>query len=238
MTVPSGYYLYLHRRKSDNVVYYVGKGSGKRAWVFSGRNRKWTNVHKKHGTAVEIVFDGLTEQEALDCEVNAILEYRYLGFDLANFTSGGESPKHSSETIEKIRASNLGKNLGKQRSTRSDSWCRNLSNSQKGRKKLPSQIEKNRISHLGLKASEETKLKMSEIQKLLDLKSDKTSYLFFSADDVFVGTRKEFCDFLGVDTRRIRTLFCKNPSKVVLGWSLFRNNELLIFKEIYNANCI
>ena len=86
------YYLYVHYRESDGTPFYVGKGSGIRAWDFSakGRNPYWHRTVKKHGIKVEIVFDNLSEQDAFDCETNAIIEFKYLGFRLTNMTVGGE----------------------------------------------------------------------------------------------------------------------------------------------------
>jgi len=86
------FYVYIHRRLSDNKPFYVGKGSGKRAWDFTetGRNLYWHRVRNKHGINVEIVFDNLTEEEAFQCEKDTILEFNYFGYALTNLTSGGE----------------------------------------------------------------------------------------------------------------------------------------------------
>lgn len=86
------YYVYVHRRLSDNQPFYVGKGSGNRAWDFStkGRNPYRHRVKNKHGVQVEIVFDNLNEDDALKCEKDAILEFNYFGYKLTNMTSGGE----------------------------------------------------------------------------------------------------------------------------------------------------
>ena len=61
---PDKFYVYLHRRCTDNVVFYVGKGVAGRAWQKSGRNGYWKNVFDKHGANVEIVEDGLNEKDA------------------------------------------------------------------------------------------------------------------------------------------------------------------------------
>jgi len=50
------FYVYVHIKESDNTVFYVGKGSGGRAWDFYGRNVYWKNVKNKHGVRVEILF--------------------------------------------------------------------------------------------------------------------------------------------------------------------------------------
>ena len=84
------FYVYLHRRATDNKVFYVGKGKKKRAWNIYGRNDRWCKTYLKHGLIVEIVFDNLTEYEAFEVEKDTILEMRYFGYPLCNMTDGGE----------------------------------------------------------------------------------------------------------------------------------------------------
>ena len=67
----------MHRRVSDNLPFYVGKGKDKRAWNFHKRSAFWNNTKNKHGVFVEIVFDGLTEDEAFQCEKDTIPELEY-----------------------------------------------------------------------------------------------------------------------------------------------------------------
>ena len=67
------FYVYLHRRKTDNKVFYVGKGKNRRAWCTDKRNKHWNNVVDKHGFNVDIVFEGLSEQEAFQIEKDTIL---------------------------------------------------------------------------------------------------------------------------------------------------------------------
>ena len=44
--------VYLHRRKLDNKVFYVGMGYKKRAYDFSSRNKFWINYVKKYGEII------------------------------------------------------------------------------------------------------------------------------------------------------------------------------------------
>lgn len=83
------FYVYLHRRATDNKVFYVGKGCGRRAWTQHNRSTYWKNVANKHGLVVEIVFDNLSEEDAFQCEIDAILEFKYMGEPLVNLTKGG-----------------------------------------------------------------------------------------------------------------------------------------------------
>ena len=48
------YYTYVHRRASDNLIFYVGTGQKRRAWEKRGRNKHWVRTAKKHGIIVEI----------------------------------------------------------------------------------------------------------------------------------------------------------------------------------------
>lgn len=109
--IENRFYVYIHRRASDNKIYYVGKGSGSRAWNFHKRNKFWHNVHNKHGTIVEIVFDNLMEDESLQVEIDTILEFTYFGYNLVNQSSGGESPVVTEQTRKRMSDSRKGKPL-------------------------------------------------------------------------------------------------------------------------------
>lgn len=88
---PKGHYVYLHRRGSvGGAVFYVGKGSGLRAWALYDRvNRHWLAVARKHGVYVDILKDGMTKDQSLLLEIDTIKE---IGIDnLTNVSTGGES---------------------------------------------------------------------------------------------------------------------------------------------------
>lgn len=89
----SRFYVYIHIRESDDKVFYVGKGSGKRAWDFYGRNEYWKNVKNKHGVRVEVLFSSLSEKDAFELEKEAILSFEEMGCKLTNLTKGGEGPE-------------------------------------------------------------------------------------------------------------------------------------------------
>ena len=87
------YYVYTHSDMSGNV-FYVGKGTANRAW----NKRDGTAWKNKYG--VEIIFDGLTEEEALDAEAVLIDSY---GIDnLANRKKESVSDKTASLEWYKI----------------------------------------------------------------------------------------------------------------------------------------
>ena len=104
------YYVYLHLRQSDNKIFYVGKGKGHRAYVYSSRNYHWTNTYKKHGAYALIYKNNLTEDEAFKLEIELIKKY---SDQLVNMTDGGEGTsglKFSKETKLKLSKLTSGKN--------------------------------------------------------------------------------------------------------------------------------
>lgn len=86
----SDYCVYVHCRKTDNKVFYVGKGSVKRANIKSpsARNEYWGRVAKKHGFYCVIVYRNLTNEKANEIEVNLISEFGKE--NLCNLTNGGD----------------------------------------------------------------------------------------------------------------------------------------------------
>lgn len=87
---PSGRYVYIHRKRSDMSVFYVGKGTGNRAWRHVGRNKYWINTIKKHGFCVEVVQDNMSEEDAFLLEMWLIAKFRHEGVSLTNISDGGE----------------------------------------------------------------------------------------------------------------------------------------------------
>lgn len=98
---------YSHH-KPDGTLFYIGKGSVKRAHAKDNRNPHWKNIVAKHGSyKVEILANWPTEAEALEHEKFLISCFRDLGFSLANVTNGGDGVsghKHSAETKAKLSA--------------------------------------------------------------------------------------------------------------------------------------
>lgn len=60
------YYVYLHK-DLNNAIFYVGKGTGSRAWCKKGRSQNWHKV-SADGIIVELHTENLTETEALTLE--------------------------------------------------------------------------------------------------------------------------------------------------------------------------
>jgi acid phosphatase class B len=106
-------------RNDDGSVFYVGKGTGDRAWRKHGRNKWWNAVVKKHGYTVHLCSIWETSKEAGDHEVFLIDMHKRNGDPLVNVTDGGDERSwkkgyHTKEHSEKIALSRL-KYFAKQR---------------------------------------------------------------------------------------------------------------------------
>lgn len=82
------FYVYVHRRKTDGSVFYVGKGVRDRWLATWGRNPHWNNVVRKHGFNSHIVARFSNEVCAFSLE-RALIGY-YGIKNLTNMTLGGE----------------------------------------------------------------------------------------------------------------------------------------------------
>jgi len=65
----NNFYVYIHKKVVDNVVFYVGKGSGPRAYRFDNRGAKYKEIlNNSGGIIVEKIAENLTEVAALEIE--------------------------------------------------------------------------------------------------------------------------------------------------------------------------
>ena len=112
------YSVYLHKRKTDNSVFYIGIGNNKRPYVKSNRSKFWKNEVNKHDYNVEILSNNLTWENAQEAEIYLINLYGRRDNNtgcLVNLTDGGDgSPGTivSNETKLKLSKSMKGKNKG------------------------------------------------------------------------------------------------------------------------------
>lgn len=112
------FYVYVHRYKSgekEGQVFYVGKGTGTRALSNSSRNMHWHNINNKYGRTCEIIFSGMTNDDACKKEKEIILE---IGKNnLCNLSDGGDSGACGIKRTEEFKrnASELMVKLNKER---------------------------------------------------------------------------------------------------------------------------
>jgi hypothetical protein len=101
--------LYIHTRKSDGIIFYVGIGSKDRPYNVKQRSRVWKYTVKKHGHDVHVLAEGLSWEHACELEKNYISFYgrkdKKQG-QLVNLTDGGDGANgciRSEETKQKMR---------------------------------------------------------------------------------------------------------------------------------------
>ena len=81
------FYIYAHINPLFNKIFYIGKGSGRRAWEKYGRTKYWNNTVNKYGYIIDILEENLTEEEAFEKEKWYI---KRLGLNnLVNLSEGG-----------------------------------------------------------------------------------------------------------------------------------------------------
>ena len=100
--------VYIHRKNTDDTIFYVGIGNKSRAFANSktSRSSHWHNVVDKHGYYVQILHDGLSMEQATNVEKDLIhligREDKGLG-TLVNLSNGGECSCSLRERFEKRR---------------------------------------------------------------------------------------------------------------------------------------
>ena len=67
------FYIYAYIRLDRNNYFYIGKGTGNRCYEHhTGRNKHFKNIINSIDYKIEILYDNLTENEALELEVKTI----------------------------------------------------------------------------------------------------------------------------------------------------------------------
>ena len=161
------YYVYQYLRE-DMTPYYIGKGSGNRAYSNIRATPKPTDKSR-----IQIVAHRLSNFEASQLEIKLIALYgrKDIGTGiLRNKTDGGDGATghvHSIETKQKMSQSHKGK-------VKTPEHIKNMSNAKRGKpvseavRNLLAQTSKNRTYK---PLSEETKRKISESKRLRKITS-------------------------------------------------------------------
>lgn len=202
----NNFYIYFYLR-DDFTPYYVGKGKNNRAW----NTHRYVGVPKDKSHII-IIQDNLSEVQSFILERYFI---RWFGRKdnntgiLRNMTDGGEGTsgyKHSIISIEKSKIKRTGLK-------RSQNFCENVSNRQKGKTQTELTKEKRANSHRGQKRSDKAKLNMRLSQNNPEVKmknslsnkiaqnrpevKDKKSKTYIiskpSGELVVIKNLKEFC---------------------------------------------
>jgi hypothetical protein len=161
----NNYYVYAYLR--DNMSpYYVGKGTGNRAYQKNKKTHKFVNIPKDK-TKIVYLVENLTEEDALIKEKEIIKKYgrKIDGGILVNISEGGEKgyaamkgKNHTEESKNKMSNSHKGRNAWNKGKTgvqiHSDETKQKISTISKGNK-----------SRTGQKQSEEERNKKSESLK-------------------------------------------------------------------------
>jgi hypothetical protein len=105
----NNFIVYIHIRPDTNEPFYVGKGVPGREIRTCGRNKYWNNIVNKNNDVFrpKILFEGLSEEEALLKEREIELDLRNKGCILTNIIecgvkAGTTGMKHSEESKRKI----------------------------------------------------------------------------------------------------------------------------------------
>lgn len=148
------FYVYIHK-KPDGTPFYVGKGTGKRAYNFYCRSKWHKNIVAKYGqnNIIIEVINCVNESQAFDLERIYIKQFKMTGVCLVNLTDGGEGTSgyvHKNIAKEKIGIAQKGKITS--------SYAKSVSSKihkgnayRKGAKHTEEAKEKNRLAHFGKK---------------------------------------------------------------------------------------
>lgn len=119
----NNFYVYEHWRLDRDECFYVGKGTGRRAYNMCKRGAHHKAIQKKlhrEGSSIEvrIVADGLTEQQVFNLEIERIAFWKNAMVDIINITSGGigGATRTGATTPPDVRAKMRAAKLGKKRS--------------------------------------------------------------------------------------------------------------------------
>ena len=155
------FYVYENVRLDINEVFYVGKGTGNRAYQTKGdrRSEHWKRIHNKVGSSVKILAENLDEELAFLVEIERIDQLKRLNKPIINKTIGGEGVSGYKHTdLSKTKISETKKHRYSM-ATEKTKWTESQ------RINATASIKKYYQTHSCPPKSDETKRKISESKK-------------------------------------------------------------------------
>jgi hypothetical protein len=205
--------VYEHIRPDTNKVFYVGKGSGRRAQSKHRRNQHWNNiVGKTGGFSVNILVENVDEEFAFLAEMERIDQLNRLGYKLANKTEGGEGPsgyRHTDEAKKKIAEAQMGEKH----------WTVGYYFTEEHRQKLRENGKKmvftDEVREKISAAGKGRKMSLEFCKKISKAKSGRNNHLANAVmfEGRFFGCAKELAEYTGVNYSTIRTRLRLYPEK-------------------------
>lgn len=231
------FYVYVHRRKTDDKIFYVGKGSGRRSGKHQGRSEYWKRVVNKHGFYHEKIFFTDSENCAFTMEKIKIFLLNKKGFKITNLSSGGEGAAgvvKSAETCKKISINRKGKGILKGKENpctieTSRTWWNISGEIFKGShadlhvhtgipmKYLKAVETGRKYSYKGWKVVGVNNYP-SNGKSLRNINASQKNYNFYKDDyPNFIGTSAELCNFYPLDSCKMRSV-CRGIIPHYKGW--------------------
>jgi hypothetical protein len=103
----NNFYIYSHIKKTDGKCFYIGKGSGNRAFTTYSRNRHWKKIVNECGFTPIILVSGISEKKAFDLESEFCRQVGYDNLTNIRKENGWGGHSHQPETILKLSKSVL-----------------------------------------------------------------------------------------------------------------------------------
>jgi hypothetical protein len=155
------YYTYAHYTADTKELFYIGKGTAKRAYSEHSRNVYWRRKVAKHGFTVVVLAFWKTEDEAYSHEKTLLNTFKSLGYKLCNIASGGKggmsglpnpatgkanrSRVWSEESKRKLSSSLTGRKMPDSFKEKTSKRLKGVSKTAQHRHKLAKALSKNKI---------------------------------------------------------------------------------------------
>jgi hypothetical protein len=212
------FYTYAHYRKNDDsgLPFYIGKGSGKRAFV-RRRTAYWKNIVAKNGLRVDILCSWPSEEDAFIHEKVLIEIFKSMGACECNLTKGGEGPSgmtHSEQVKQRMREKHTGVPLSNSHKLALQSvWAREevkekhraallRSWDNPERRAKQSQIQKQ------LKSTEEARQHMKEISKKCRQNPEINQKIIAACKAALTGKKKSATHIAALRAVKAKPVIC------------------------------